>query len=86
LWTKKEPKSLADLNGLKMRSGVLYDRLMREFGMVPVTINAPEVYTPCNRASSTVWLAGDRAAQTRLARSTKFAVDLRSIRRAMSLR
>lgn len=45
LWTKKEPKTLADLNGLKMRSGVLYDRLMREFGMVPVTINAPEVYT-----------------------------------------
>jgi TRAP-type C4-dicarboxylate transport system substrate-binding protein len=45
LWTKKEPKSLADLRGLKMRSGVLYDRLMREFGMVPVTINAPEVYT-----------------------------------------
>jgi TRAP-type transport system periplasmic protein len=45
LWTKKEPKALADLRGLKMRSGVLYDRLMREFGMVPVTINAPEVYT-----------------------------------------
>ena len=45
LWTKKKPKSLADLRGLKMRSGVLYDRLMRELGMVPVTINAPEVYT-----------------------------------------
>jgi TRAP-type C4-dicarboxylate transport system substrate-binding protein len=45
LWAKKEPKSLADLRGLKMRSGVLYDRMMREFGMVPVTINAPEVYT-----------------------------------------
>ena len=45
LWTKKEPKTLADLKGLKMRSGLLYDRLMREFGMVPVTINAPEVYT-----------------------------------------
>jgi TRAP-type C4-dicarboxylate transport system substrate-binding protein len=45
LWTKKEPRSLADLRGLKMRSGVLYDRLMRELGMVPVTINAPEVYT-----------------------------------------
>jgi TRAP-type C4-dicarboxylate transport system substrate-binding protein len=45
LWTKKEPKTLADLNGMKMRSGVLYDRLMRELGMVPVTINAPEVYT-----------------------------------------
>ncbi|MFL6796197.1 MAG: TRAP transporter substrate-binding protein DctP [Xanthobacteraceae bacterium] len=48
LWTKKEPKTLADLNGLKMRSGVLYDRMMREFGMVPVTINAPEVYTALN--------------------------------------
>jgi len=45
LWTKKEPKTLADLNGMKMRSGVLYDRMMRELGMVPVTINAPEVYT-----------------------------------------
>ena len=45
LWTKKETKTLADLSGLKMRSGVLYDRMMREFGMVPVTINAPEVYT-----------------------------------------
>jgi TRAP-type transport system periplasmic protein len=48
LWTKKEPKSLADLRGLKMRSGVLYDRFMRELGMVPVTINAPEVYTALN--------------------------------------
>ena len=45
LWTKKETKTLADMRGLKMRSGVLYDRMMREFGMVPVTINAPEVYT-----------------------------------------
>ena len=45
LWTTKEPKTLADLKGLKMRSGVLYDRLMAAFGMVPVTINAPEVYT-----------------------------------------
>ncbi len=45
LWTKTEPKSLADLSGLKMRTGVLYDRMMRAFGMVPVSINAPEVYT-----------------------------------------
>jgi TRAP-type transport system periplasmic protein len=48
LWTKKEPRSLADLRGLKMRSGVLYDRFMRELGMTPVTINAPEVYTALN--------------------------------------
>ena len=77
LWTKKEPKSLADLNGLKMRSGVLYDRLMREFGMVPVTINAPEVYTalqsgivdgfgwPVTGPLKRGWLE-----------STKYAVDL----------
>lgn len=48
LWTKKEPKTLADLRGLKMRSGVLYDKLMRELGMAAVTINAPEVYTALN--------------------------------------
>jgi TRAP-type C4-dicarboxylate transport system substrate-binding protein len=77
LWTKKEPKSLADLSGLKMRSGVLYDRLMREFGMVPVTINAPEVYTalqsgivdgfgwPVTGPLKRGWLE-----------STKFAIDL----------
>ena len=45
LWVKKEPRRLDDLKGLKMRSGVLYDRLMRELGMIPVTINAPEVFT-----------------------------------------
>jgi TRAP-type C4-dicarboxylate transport system substrate-binding protein len=45
LWVKREPKTLADLKGLKMRTGVLYDRMMREFGMVPVNINAPEVFT-----------------------------------------
>lgn len=45
LWVKKEPKTLGDLKGLKMRTGVLYDRMMREFGMIPVNINAPEVFT-----------------------------------------
>ncbi|MCW5770512.1 MAG: TRAP transporter substrate-binding protein DctP [Rhodospirillaceae bacterium] len=45
LWFKKEPKTIADLKGLKMRTGSLYDRFMRELGMVPVTINAPETYT-----------------------------------------
>ncbi len=48
LWTKKEPKTLADLHGLKMRSGVLYDRFMHALGMIAVTINAPEVYTALN--------------------------------------
>jgi TRAP-type transport system periplasmic protein len=45
LWTKKELKTLADLRGLKMRTGSLYDKFMQQLGMVPVTINAPEVYT-----------------------------------------
>jgi TRAP-type C4-dicarboxylate transport system substrate-binding protein len=48
LWTKKEPKTLADLRGLKMRSGVLYDKFMQQLGMSAVTINAPEVYTALN--------------------------------------
>jgi len=45
LWVKKEPKSLADLKGLKMRTASLYDRFMRELGMTPVNINAPETFT-----------------------------------------
>lgn len=45
LWTKTEPASLADLEGLKMRTGGLYDQFMRELGMVPVTIAVPESYT-----------------------------------------
>ena len=45
LLTKKKPEKLADLKGLKMRTGALYDKMMRELGMVPVTINQPETYT-----------------------------------------
>lgn len=45
LWLKKKPEKLADLKGLKMRTGSLYDKMMRELGMVPVTVNQPETYT-----------------------------------------
>jgi len=45
MWTKKKPEKLSDLKGLKMRTGSLYDKMMRELGMVPVTINQPETYT-----------------------------------------
>lgn len=45
LWFKKKPEKLADLKGLKMRTGSLYDKFMRKLDMVPVTINAPETYT-----------------------------------------
>lgn len=49
LWINKDAKSLADLKGLKMRTGSLFDKFMRAFGMVPVTINSPEVYTALER-------------------------------------
>jgi TRAP-type C4-dicarboxylate transport system substrate-binding protein len=45
LWTKKKPEKLEDLKGLKMRTAALYDKMMRELGMVPVTMNQPDVYT-----------------------------------------
>ena len=45
LWTKKKPEKLDDLKGLKMRTAALYDKMMRELGMVPVTMNQPDVYT-----------------------------------------
>ncbi len=49
LWMKKKPETLADLKGVKMRTGGLYDRLMRNFGMIPVTMNSPEVFTALER-------------------------------------
>jgi TRAP-type C4-dicarboxylate transport system substrate-binding protein len=43
LWTRKLPRTLADLRGVRMRTGSLYDRFMQKLGMVPVAIPAPEV-------------------------------------------
>jgi TRAP-type C4-dicarboxylate transport system substrate-binding protein len=49
LWVNKNPKTLADLHGLKMRTGSLYDNMMQKLGMVPVTMNSPAVYTALER-------------------------------------
>lgn len=49
LWSSKKPKTLADLKGLKMRTGSLYDKMMVKLGMVPVTMNSPETYTALER-------------------------------------
>ena len=49
LWLNKKPNTLADLKGLKMRTASLYDRLMRHYGMIPVTMNSPEVFTALER-------------------------------------
>ena len=49
LWVNRNPKTLADLKGLKMRTGSLYDKMMRKLGMVPVTMNSPETYTALER-------------------------------------
>lgn len=45
LWVKRAPGSLADLRGLKLRTGALYDRMMQAFGIVPVNVAPAEVYT-----------------------------------------
>lgn len=77
LWTKKRPAKLADLQGLKMRTGALYDKMMRELGMVPVTINQPEVYTALEQGTvdGLGWpVFGVRSAGW--ARHVKFVVDL----------
>lgn len=49
LWVNKNAKSLAELKGLKMRTGSLYDNMMRKLGMVPVTMNSPATYTALER-------------------------------------
>jgi TRAP-type C4-dicarboxylate transport system substrate-binding protein len=38
LWTKKPVSKLEDLKGLRMRTGALYDRFMKQLGIVPVSI------------------------------------------------
>ena len=48
-WLNQKPTSLADLKGKKLRTGSLYDRLMRHYGAIPVTMNAPEVFTALER-------------------------------------
>ena len=77
LWVNKEPKSLADLKGLKMRTGSLYDRLMREFGMIPVNMNSPEVYTALERGvvDGLGWPTSG-IVQRGWAKHTKWVIDL----------
>ena len=48
LWLRNKPDSLADLKGVKMRTAGLYDRLMQNFGMIPVTMNSPELFNRSN--------------------------------------
>ena len=45
VWLTKDAKSVAALKGRKMRSAPLYEGFMRKFGMIPVTMNSPEVFT-----------------------------------------
>ncbi|MCC7168507.1 MAG: TRAP transporter substrate-binding protein DctP [Rhodospirillales bacterium] len=77
LWTKKKPETLADLKGLKMRTGSLYDKMMRELGMVPVSINQPETYTALEQGTvdGLGWpVFGVRSIGW--TRHVKFAIDL----------
>lgn len=77
LWVKKKPENLAAMKGLKMRTGSLYDKMMRELGMVPVTINQPETYTALEQGTvdGLGWpVAGVR--QIGWTRHVKFVIDL----------
>lgn len=45
LWLNKPITNLEDLKGRRLRTQTLYDRFMKELGIVPVSVNASEVYT-----------------------------------------
>jgi len=45
----KPVKTLDELKGLKMRSGALYDPMMKELGMIPITIEFKETLESLNR-------------------------------------
>lgn len=49
LWLKDPAKTLKDLAGRKLRTAALYDRFMKELGIIPVTIPQPDVYTSLER-------------------------------------
>lgn len=49
LWTKKPVSKLEDLKGLRMRTGALYDRFMKQLGIVPVSIAPGDVYVALER-------------------------------------
>lgn len=49
LWVNKPVQELADLKGRKLRTRALYDRFMRELGIVPVSVDHGEVYTSLER-------------------------------------
>ncbi len=49
LWLNKPIKAMADLKGLRIRSGAVHDELLRAVGAVPVTLPWPEVYSAATR-------------------------------------
>ena len=44
-WLNKPITTLADLKGRTLRTQALFDRFMKELGIVPVSVNVAEVYT-----------------------------------------
>ena len=49
VFVKERPSELAELRGMKIRTGSLYNRFIRELGMVPVTISSSETYAALER-------------------------------------
>jgi len=44
LWSKKPVSKLEELRGMRMRTGALYDRFMKQLGIVPISIAPSDVY------------------------------------------
>lgn len=49
IWTKKPVSKPEDLQGLRIRTGALYDRFMKRLGIVPISIAPGEVYVALER-------------------------------------
>jgi TRAP-type transport system periplasmic protein len=49
IWTKKPVSKLEDLKGMRIRTGALYDRFMKQIGIIPVSVAPGEVYLALER-------------------------------------
>ena len=50
LWTKNEIKNIGEFKGVKMRSASHFDRMMKELGVIPVTVAVSDTYTALERS------------------------------------
>ncbi len=78
VWLTKDAKSVADLSGRKLRSAPLYEGFMRKFGIVPVTMNSPEVFTALSGGvvEGLAWSGITGVRKQGWTKHVKYAIDL----------